>query len=159
MNNNQIETFLKISAYLTGYSQVDLLGTGMVGVYYGTIVENTASSIVDYFFQTAEEILNSSEGDETLMNEGISKKLMPDNCYNGLAKTIISVWYTGNWGSNVINPDSYKQGLMWDTAGAHPPGAKQPGYGSWSIEPFVHVYTPQKQETKSSKDSKKKQKK
>jgi hypothetical protein len=46
------------------------------------------------------------------------------------------MWYNGNWGQNVVSGQAYIQGLIWDAAEAHPPGAKQPGYGSWAIPPL-----------------------
>ena len=60
---------------------------------------------------------------------------MPDSLYNGLAKNIITMWYMGNWMNTVISPQSYVQGLIWGVAETHPPGAKQPGYASWSTAP------------------------
>ena len=74
--------------------------------------------------------------DEMQINAAISSRLMQPSSYEGLAGAIITMWYTGNWGNDVITSQSYVQGLMWDAAEAHPPGAKQPGYGSWSMKPL-----------------------
>ena len=38
--------------------------------------------------------------------------------------------------STQIDAPSYVQGLMWEAAETHPPGAKQPGYGSWAEPPI-----------------------
>lgn len=35
----------------------------------------------------------------------------------------------------VVSPDAYTEGLLWRAIGAHPSGAKAPGYGSWANPP------------------------
>ena len=132
MNENQ-QTFLNISVSLTGFNEAELLGTGMLATYYNTIVESISASDFDLFLSAAASILNASE---KRVNKEISLNLMPDSSYNGLAKKIITMWYTGNWGDAVISPESYVQGLIWKAAQTHPPGAKQPGYGSWANPPI-----------------------
>jgi hypothetical protein len=132
---NHIHTFLSISARLTGFAEIELQGTGMVETYYQTVVENTQPDTLQYFFADAADILNSKGSDDDITN-AIAKRLIPDSSYNGLAKMIISTWYTGNWGNDVISSQSYIQGLVWDVAEAHPPGAKQPGFGSWANKPI-----------------------
>ena len=55
------------------------------------------------------------------------------------------LWYTGSLfnmalsgqPNYIINAESYKQGLMWNAGHTHPPGAKQPGYGSWANPPIT----------------------
>ena len=53
------------------------------------------------------------------------------------------MWYMGQWAPSVnqatnlaqarnISPNAYVQGLVWNLADTHPPGAKQPGFGSWA---------------------------
>ena len=37
--------------------------------------------------------------------------------------------------TRVISAEAYKQSLVYNVMQAHPPGAKQPGYGSWSQSP------------------------
>ena len=34
-------------------------------------------------------------------------------------------------------PSTYAQGLVWNAIGAHPQGAKMPGYGSWALPPTI----------------------
>ena len=59
------------------------------------------------------------------------------------------VWYSGQWQPALvveeskslqtarnISPEAYIQGLVWAAANTHPPGAKQPGYGSWALPPL-----------------------
>ena len=130
------QTFLQISSYLTGFNEVELLGTGMLDTYLKTVEENNSSSDVQLFIEASAAIITEAKGNNQQLNNAIATRLIPNSYYNNLAQNIITMWYTGTWNSNVISPQSYVQGLIWDIAEAHPPGAKQPGYGSWSIPPL-----------------------
>lgn len=144
--NTNINLFLEISAHLTGFSKTELEATGMLNTYYDTILAKTSGENVEFFFKNVHDILNDPEQTSQL-EESIKMQLMPDHLYNALAKNIIMLWYTGSllnmaanvpfFTSNVVNAEAYKQGLMWDAAHAHPPGAKQPGYGSWANLPIT----------------------
>jgi len=148
MNDSKthVPTFLAISAWLTGFEQVELQGTGMVDTYYQTVIAKNSAADVAYFFAEAAAILAETAGDEAQTLAQIKSRLIPDSCYNSLAKNIILMWYTGEWytqtddpstiSSSQINGESYVQGLMWTAAETHPPGAKQPGYGSWAEPPI-----------------------
>ncbi|MCZ7416839.1 MULTISPECIES: hypothetical protein [unclassified Streptomyces] len=39
----------------------------------------------------------------------------------------------------VVSPDAYTEGLLWRAIGAHPSGAKAPGYGSWVNPPVFEI--------------------
>ncbi len=39
----------------------------------------------------------------------------------------------------VVSPDAYTEGLLWPAIGAHPTGAKAPGYGSWANPPVFEA--------------------
>ncbi|WP_447002255.1 hypothetical protein ACRAKI_21230 [Saccharothrix isguenensis] len=40
----------------------------------------------------------------------------------------------------VVSPEAYTEGLLWRAIGAHPSGAKAPGYGSWANPPTFENY-------------------
>jgi hypothetical protein len=132
--NNQSEVFLEISVYLTGFSKLELLGTGMLETYFNVMMNQNSIATAEGFLAESAGILKRNDGNTEKINADILSKLMPDSLFNGLAKNIITMWYMGNW-DNVINPQTYVQGLIWSTASTHPPGAKQPGYGSWHAAP------------------------
>jgi hypothetical protein len=139
----EIETFLEISASLTGFNKAELEGTGMQEDYFQIVMDRprpvsdpSTPTNAELFLAESAQIIKESKGDESKLNEAIATRLMPDASYNGLAKKIITMWYNSTWGSDVISPASYVQGLIWEAAQAHPPGAKQPGYGSWAIPPI-----------------------
>jgi hypothetical protein len=130
------DLFLTISTHLTGFNEAELHGTGMLDAYYATIVKNNAPSDLRYFFEQVAVILEISKKDEKRLHEAIALDLMPLSAYSGLAQNIITLWYTGNWANTPVSAQAYQQGLVWDAAEAHPPGAKQPGFGSWSLPPL-----------------------
>ena len=37
--------------------------------------------------------------------------------------------------TRMLGAKAYKEALAWKTVNAHPPGAKQPGFGSWARAP------------------------
>ena len=149
MISSETELFLEISSLLTGFNKTELQGTGMVATYYNCVVnvpqnpnysneDKKENSInVAFFFAEVQEVLDQNKGNGDKINAAIASRLMPASAYNGLAQSIATLWYTGSWGGNVVAAQSYIQGLMWDVAEAHPPGAKQPGFGSWSIAPLT----------------------
>ncbi|SEO69654.1 Membrane bound FAD containing D-sorbitol dehydrogenase [Flavobacterium sp. CF108] len=133
--NSQTKLFLEVSALLTGFSKTELKATGMLETYYNTIQKNTDKQDIDYFFLDVHVLLNDKS--KKNIEATLASQFMAASAYNGLAKNIIILWYTGNWGSEVISSASYIQGLMWNAAHTHPPGAKQPGYGSWAERPLT----------------------
>lgn len=42
--------------------------------------------------------------------------------------------------SYVVSAAAYTEGLLWRAIGAHPSGAKAPGYGSWAVPPVIDGY-------------------
>jgi hypothetical protein len=136
--------FLKISEYLTGFKENDLLATGMHETYYYTLMKEPDQDTVNAFFDETDMILKESGNDETELLKQIGSRLIPDFHYFGLARRIILLWYTGIWTSfsetktsQMVSTEAYKQGLIWKAAETHPAGAKQPGFGSWAEVPLV----------------------
>jgi hypothetical protein len=136
-----LPTFLEISAELTGFEQVELQATGMSDSYLQTILTNNSADNVAAFFTEAELILARTRNSETAREAQIRQLLMPASSYLGLARNIIILWYTGQWNAVQVGPDSYIESLMWPAGQTHPPGAKQPGYGSWSTPPLTGTQT------------------
>jgi len=134
-NKKTADIFLDISVFLTGFNKMELLGTGMLETYFNVVTNMNNVALVESFLSESEKILTKNQGNTEKINNEILHKLMPDSLYNGLAKNIITMWYMGNWMNTVISPQSYVQGLIWGVAETHPPGAKQPGYASWSTAP------------------------
>jgi hypothetical protein len=145
---SQLSTFLRISACLTGFEVVELQGTGLSEKYLSVVTQATPADTLVQFFAEAERILKAGEGDPAAIEPLIAANLFPLSCFGGLAQNIVFMWYSGQWQPTVdapnvdletvrnISPDAYVQGLVWTAAETHPPGAKQPGYGSWAKPPL-----------------------
>ena len=143
-STEHFDTFLAISAWLTGYEPVELQGTGMVQTYYSTLRENITAIDLDAFFAESDFILAKAQTDVDAAKVRTASHLMQNSSFNSLGKQIILMWYIGQWfadpsgdpnNSVQINAQSYVEALMWPTVDTHPPGAKEPGFGSWAVKP------------------------
>ncbi len=100
---------------------------GMLEHYFNVVTNMNNVSTVESFLAKAEDILKSNKGDLVKINQAILNELMPDSWTQGWPKNIITMWYMGSWMDKMVSPQSYTQGLIWNTMETHPPGAKQPG--------------------------------
>ena len=144
----QLSTFLRTSACLTGFDVAELQATGMAETYLSVVTQATPADVLTQFFKEAEKILQAGEVNPAAIDSMIAASLFPLSCFGGLAQNIVFMWYTGQWQPTVdaknvdletvrnISPEAYVQGLVWAAAETHPPGAKQPGYGSWAKPPL-----------------------
>jgi len=150
--------FLDLSVVLTGFSRLDLLGTGMLDLYCETLTEIVGESICGELW-TAFEKLKRKCGVLDELEAAIEKQILPDEKLGPVAKAIVQMWYLGQWsqtpapwrekyGTNpndfnhVISAAAYTEGLIWRAAGTHPMGTKQPGFGTWSAPP-VQIAAPE----------------
>lgn len=129
-----LDTFLRLSAALTGFAEVDLLGTGQAERYLRWVEEHADPATLAALFDRARGPL----GDE----EVAAILAMPP--LGLLAKQINYLWYTAQWqtlqngsfvSTAVVSPAAYQEALVWPAMLAHPPGAKQTGFGSWETLP------------------------
>lgn len=147
----QYEAFLRLSAEVTGYSRTDLLGTGVGHLYLETFSEIVGDDILNELLTRSNQIWKSHK-DEAKKEEAIRHTLLSNDKFGPLVRNLIKLWYMGQWDelpadwrerygtsindvNKIISGDSFKEGLMWDAIGAHPPAAKQPGFGTWSSPP------------------------
>jgi len=143
----QLSLFLRISSCLTGFEVTELEATGMAEKYLSVVAQETPADPLAQFFEESEAILQAGEGNPDAIDPLIASNLSPPSCFGGLAQNIVFMWYSGQWQPAVeasksfqtaqnISPNAYVQGLVWAAADTHPPGAKQPGYGSWGMPPL-----------------------
>lgn len=142
-NEKQLESFLNISAWLTGYDRARLDSTGLTSTYFHTLKKHSDTQTLVLFEQQALAILQLAQTDPDQAKVATQSWLMQPSNYNATAQKIILMWYTGQWFDDItgdgkqISGQSYVQSLMWPTAQVHPPAAKQPGFASWSQPPIV----------------------
>lgn len=138
--------FLALSSALTGFTEAELHGTGMIGTYIAVLADTVGEDVLAR--------LCSAGG--TAARKGTERALqthvLEDPCLGPVARCLTVLWYTGSWtqltaewrdryGANALDHDrvvsarAYREGLMWPAIGAHPAGAKAPGFASWVAAP------------------------
>jgi hypothetical protein len=136
-----------MSALLTGFGPIDLLGTGMAESYLRTIdaaaPEGVVDELLDAFRRLPDGAAREAAAGTAILGDG---KLGP------VARNLILLWYRGTWTAlprewrsaygaspldtdRVVSPGAYQAGLQWVAAGAHPSGARQQGFGAWASPP------------------------
>lgn len=141
------ECFLDLSVALTGFSRFDLYGTGQVFLYFDTIRDVIGEKMFGDLLQTFHDL----ESEDKLRLE-----ILGSEKFGPIARNIIKLWYVATWyklpqewrdvfGTKekdktfIPSPQAYPEGLLWPAIGTNPPGAKGPGYGSWSDPPSVSL--------------------
>ena len=156
MNPNR-QIFLRFCAEMTGYTAISLEGTGLVDLFQQLLETVIGENIARDLYGLAESIL--SIGDPAKREELIRTSILPSAIIWPVVSNLIGLWYLGAWNqlspawyaaaglpvpgpgdagqTHVPSASSYTEQLAYRTAGAHTPGAKPPGFGSWSIPPVV----------------------
>lgn len=122
----QLQPFLELSCRLTGFNLASLLGTGMAEAYHDVVLQGLGAA-------GFEALLGSSESAAPAPPSVASteEKLPPPTP----AQQLIRLWYTGLWDGQLVDPEAYREGLLWRAIDANPPGSRPPGYGTWALEP------------------------
>ena len=126
--------FMSISQALTGFTVNELQSTGLTETYYTYILGNLDAGTFVEFLTVSKNVLEKSFTEDQLKNAIVSEIVMNPGM-SDIADKVITLWYLGTWEGAYINDLSYQEGLVWNVMNAHPPGAKQPGYKSWAVEP------------------------
>lgn len=147
-----LELFLSLSATLTGFSDAELWGTGMVQTYYQLVPSIVGARTFGDFMSRWRDTYIRGQGDEALLDELVTTQIFEDPDFGPLARNLAALWYLGMWNqlpaewrnvhgawandtTFVVSPKSYTEALVWKAIHSHPPAAKQPGYGSWALPP------------------------
>jgi hypothetical protein len=121
---------------------------GMTDRYLQVVQDKTRPDTLAAFIRVATQLLQEGATDAARLHALIADQLFDKDVFDRLARNITFMWYSGQWlpalrdagvglaQQRNISADAYVQGLMWKTAFAHPPGAQQPGYGSWARPPI-----------------------
>ena len=130
-----LDAFVRLSAALTGFERLELLGTGQTGAYFDYVTGRCDLFDLQKLWQTARGPLD----------DAALEKLLADATLGTIAKQINFLWYTGQWktpfepgfavSTTIVSPGAYQEGLVWRAALTHPSGARQTGYGSWALPP------------------------
>ena len=150
------QLFLQLSGALTGYSSADLQGTGLLDTYYNEVRSIVGGRIFGRLLLTWSEIqdasgLSEDQVDKRILRD-VRRRILDNAMLGPIARNIITMWYVGNWNqlprvwrqkygaqaqdqSRVISAMAFREGLVWNAIGAHPPTAKSPGFGTWAAPP------------------------
>ncbi|WP_293111300.1 hypothetical protein [Moorena sp. SIO4G3] len=154
-----IEHFLDFSVVVTGFSRFDLLGTGQAELYYQTVETKIGKPILKELLDTFHDLDLKAQKNykPSILTEGLHSDILAYWKLGPIARNIIKLWYTATWyelpdqsgkdfGVTLVDnktcipsPQAYPEGLVWRAVGVNPPGAKAPGYGTWSEEPSVSL--------------------
>ena len=129
------DVFMSISAAAVGFDVNELTSTGMGTAYYRHILNSVEKATFLEFLNTSKAILEQTYSKNQL-DIAIYEELVAPEGMKELLDKVITLWYLGTWDGSYVDANSYTQGLAWKVMSAHPPGAKQPGFKSWSIEPI-----------------------
>ncbi|CAM5651810.1 hypothetical protein [Streptomyces aurantiogriseus] len=146
------QIFTDLSAALTGFDRAELAGTGLVDTYYDTLLRIIGEREAGQLLRAAAEALETDRRHHG--NEALEAELIDSPRFGPVVVSLIKLWYLGSWyplsgryrdvsGStaddveHVVSAQGYREGLVWAAAGAHPMGAKPPGFGSWAEPPYL----------------------
>ena len=164
--------FVALSVILTGFNDAELWGTGMVDPYLDWIRSIIGDPCLGDLLSAAQGAIDAANGNEATLDRLIRLNLLEDDLLGPLARNLIVLWYLGQWNqlppdwrdahgasaldqTCIVSPDSYAEGLVWKAIHTHPQGAKQPGFGSWSLPPVTPAEeTPRRGRKKPAKGTK-----
>ncbi|MEO1004655.1 MAG: hypothetical protein AAFW67_02140 [Cyanobacteria bacterium J06638_38] len=152
-------SFLKLSVALTGFSEFHLQGTGQTELYLATVEQNIGSELLLELLKTFQDLTlkAKSADDDAILTAGLRSEILGSEKLGVIARNIIKLWYVATWyplpkswqatfGSGdteqkpyIVAPQAYPEGLVWSAIGVNPPGAKAPGFGTWSEPPSVSL--------------------
>lgn len=134
--NEHLPAFERLSATLTGFSLADVQGTSLGSTYLEIIVGHHDPARLTSLLKAYDQ-LNINPNIEALSDEQFLElsQLNQEREFRSLINDIISLWYNGSWKGIPVSSKAYVEGFVWRAIGAHPMGAKQPGFGTWAFPP------------------------
>lgn len=169
--DNLLDQFVAFSATATAFSAVDLWGTGMAKAYLATVIDEAGPDILRELLD-AWAAASGEPDQAPFGEIFTSEKLGPlarnivKLWYSGIWYETPAHWVArfglpvkavptqrraaqrghqpgpARTAPFVVSPAAYTEGLLWRAVGAHPAGAKAPGYGSWAEPPVIEGYEP-----------------
>jgi hypothetical protein len=97
-------------------------------------------------------IAKATVNNPAVREASVRREILGDERLGPIARAILKLWYYGTWYALpeawhqkygpapddmtfVVSATAYVEGLLWRAIGAHPAGAKAPGFGSWAQPP------------------------
>jgi len=153
----RLQDFLDLSVLLTAFSEFDLRGTGYDQKYLQTLEKVVGAETVTDILEISRTLNSEAKGNIELQEQFIRARLLSHIKFGPIVRNIIKMWYVSTWyelpqswrdsygtppndGTFLVDTYAYPEGLLWPAVGAHPPGAKAPGYASWTEKPVIPGY-------------------
>ena len=141
--------FLEVSECLSGFTRVELLATGMASAYESELRKTYGEDVVSQLLREVRAVIKEAGGDEAKLEELMLARVFNDGTVLcAPAKNLSQMWYLGTWidytdqtpivifkRTSGVSAEAYQQSLVLTDNGAHPAGAKHPGFGSWALGP------------------------
>jgi hypothetical protein len=123
-------------------------------VYLSTVVAVVGERFVDELLDTHEHLAGEARENPAVLEGLLRRDILSDEKLGPIARSIVKLWYIGIWyelprawceafgvreknTTFMVSPTAYTEGLLWPAIGANPPGAKAPGYASWTQPPQI----------------------
>lgn len=146
--------FVALSVILTGFDDAELWGTGMVDVYLDWIRRIIGDARLGDLLSVSRTAIDAANGQQATLDRLVRLDVLEDDMLGPVARNLIVLWYLGQWNqlpgdwrdaygasaldvTCMVSADAYAEGLVWKAIHTHPQGAKQPGFGSWSLPPVT----------------------
>ena len=152
----RLDQFVGLSALLTGYSPIHLLGTGMAEAYLRAtdtaLPDGVLDELLGAYGRLPAGFGGGGQSGGADPEAAAGQVILGDAKLGPVGRTVILLWYRGAWtalpdawrsayGSSphdtdhVVSAQAYQAGLQWAAAGAHPAGARRVGYGGGTSPP------------------------
>lgn len=150
MDVTLFQRFITFSADLTGFAEFTLYGTGRAQEYFDTVQKVIGTELFKELLNVYRDVIDQPADKDSLLRT----KILSSEKYGPIARNIIKLWYVSIWfelpadwrekfgplvndDTFVVSAYAYTEGLLGPAVGAHPQGAKPPGYGTWAYPPEI----------------------
>jgi len=152
--SERLEQFIGFSSEITGFTAFDLRGTGLAEPFLATVGDIIGDELLDELLRRYATVLGAADGDAARLQNQLRRDIFSDEKLGPIARNIVKLWYVGIWyelprewmetfgalernDTFMVSAQAYTESLLWAAIDANPPGAKGPGYGSWTGPPQI----------------------
>ncbi len=155
MNLNR-DTFLAFCSEITGYSAVELEGTGLVDTYHQLLLKVLGEALSENLGLLVSDVLSQPAGSDA-RRKAYQSSLMAPSLFQPVVANLIQLWYLGVWtrlpdtwygavgrpipgaadagNTHVPCITAYTNQLSYRSAFTNAPGSNPLGFASWSYPP------------------------
>ncbi len=153
-DRDQLQAFVAFSAAVTGFSEFELQGSGQADEFRSTVAEVAGDDVLAELLEAWARVGDESQGESARVPDLLRRDVFSDLKLGPVARNVIKLWYVGIWyelppewtdefGAReknttfMVSASAYTEGMLWPAIDGNPPGAKGPGYGSWTGPPRI----------------------